>query len=58
MSSKTAFTRRRFMKSVAAGAGAVSVPAVLTGCFGDDDDNDSNNNSNGAPIDNNVVFAF
>lgn len=33
-------SRRRFLKSVALGAGAVSVPAALTGCFGDDDDDD------------------
>lgn len=39
-------TRRHFLKSVAAGTGAVSVPAVLTGCFSDDDDAD------------NTVFAF
>ena len=39
MSAHNRFTRRGFMKSVAAGAGAVSVPAVLTGCFGDDSSN-------------------
>jgi len=50
------FTRRRFMKSAVAGASAVSVPAVLTGCFGDDDDDD--HSADGSPIDTNVVFAF
>lgn len=33
-------SRRSFLKSVAAGAGAVSTPAVLTACGSDDDDND------------------
>jgi len=40
MSNRADLSRRSFLKSVAAGAGAVSVPAALTGCFGDDDDND------------------
>ncbi|MCB2385138.1 alkaline phosphatase D family protein [Thalassolituus alkanivorans] len=38
MSNRADLSRRSFLKSVAAGAGAVSVPAALTGCFGDDDD--------------------
>lgn len=38
MTQKSQISRRNFMKSVAAGAGAVSAPAVLTGCIGDDDD--------------------
>ncbi|WP_221796838.1 alkaline phosphatase D family protein [Oceanobacter mangrovi] len=36
-------SRRRFLKSAAGTAGAVSVPAVITGCFGDDDN--SNNSA-------------
>lgn len=35
---KADVSRRTFLKSLAVGAGAVSVPAALTGCFGDDDD--------------------
>ena len=37
MSNRADLSRRSFLKSVAAGAGAASVPAALTGCFGDDD---------------------
>ncbi|WP_430459444.1 alkaline phosphatase D family protein [Thalassolituus sp. LLYu03] len=39
MAFKADVSRRTFLKSLAAGAGAVSVPAALTGCFGDDDEN-------------------
>jgi len=39
MTQTTNVSRRSFLKSVAAGAGAVSTPAVLTAC-GSDDDND------------------
>ncbi len=37
-------SRRRFLQSVAGTASAVSVPAVITGCFADDDDNESSRN--------------
>lgn len=40
MSQKTNVSRRSFLKTVAAGAGAVSTPAVLTACGSDDDDRD------------------
>lgn len=40
MAFKADVSRRSFLKSLAAGAGAVSVPAALTGCFGSDDDNE------------------
>ncbi|WP_228346220.1 alkaline phosphatase D family protein [Venatoribacter cucullus] len=38
MKIRNELSRRSFLKSMAAGAGAVSVPAALTGCFGEDDD--------------------
>ena len=38
MTIKTELTRRSFIKSAAAGASAVAVPMVLTGCGGDDND--------------------
>ena len=41
MSGKPEFSRRRFLKASAGTAGAITVPAVLSGCFGDDD-NDRN----------------
>lgn len=41
MTTKNQISRRNFMKSVAAGAGAASVPAALTGCIGDDDKDDN-----------------
>ncbi|GGY44321.1 alkaline phosphatase [Bacterioplanes sanyensis] len=40
MTQPTGVSRRSFLKSVALGAGAATVPAALTGCFGDDDDDD------------------
>lgn len=40
MTNKTEISRRSFMKSVAVGAGAASVPATLTGCFEKDDKKD------------------
>lgn len=46
MTHNSKVSRRSFLKSVAAGAGAVSTPAVLTACGGDDDD------------DNGPVFSF
>lgn len=41
MTKETNVSRRSFMKSVAVGAGAATVPAALTGCIGDDDDKDN-----------------
>ena len=38
MKIRNELSRRSFLKSMAAGAGAVSVPTALTGCFGEDDD--------------------
>lgn len=38
MTQKNNVSRRSFVKAVAAGAGAASVPASLTGCIGDDKD--------------------
>lgn len=40
MTHNSKVSRRSFLKSVAAGAGAVSTPAVLTACGSDDDDDD------------------
>ncbi|MDP2506474.1 alkaline phosphatase [Oceanobacter sp. 3_MG-2023] len=44
MSRTPDLSRRRFLQSVAGTASAVSVPAVITGCFADDDDDDSSRN--------------
>lgn len=43
MTIKTELSRRSFMKNAAAGASAVAVPMVLTGCGGDDDSSSSEN---------------
>mgnify|MGYP000754804158 CR=1 FL=1 len=45
MTIKTDLTRRSFMKSAAAGAGAVAVPMALTGCGADDKDEITTSNS-------------
>ena len=48
MSHNTKVSRRSFLKTAAASAGAVSTPAILTACGSDDDKNDKES----------VVFAF
>jgi alkaline phosphatase D len=52
MTTKNQMSRRSFVKSVAAGAGAASVPAALTGCISDDDKDDKDNTLS------QVVFSF
>ncbi|MDP2609151.1 MULTISPECIES: alkaline phosphatase [unclassified Oceanobacter] len=51
MSRTPDLSRRRFLQSVAGTASAVSVPAVITGCFADDDDDDDSSR-------NLTVFVF